>query len=119
MRGRRLLPGLLSLLCLLATSGVSADGLEDRPLNHYIHERWSAREGLPQDTILGSAQTPDGYLWFGTHAGLARFDGVSFRTFMRPKEPLIRRGSIWSVFSRSRGDLVFGDSGVVGRTDRT
>ncbi|MBM3579126.1 MAG: hypothetical protein FJX40_16230 [Alphaproteobacteria bacterium] len=27
------------------------------------------------------AQTKDGYLWIGTTAGLARFDGLAFRRF--------------------------------------
>ncbi len=108
------------LLCLAVLIGLppgagSAEP-EDRALQHYVHEAWTTREGLPQSTILSSAQTPDGHLWFGTHDGLARFDGVRFRVFNRPTEPLIRRSSIWSVLARRRGDLIFGDTGVVGRT---
>ncbi len=37
--------------------------------------------GLPQNTIHALAQTPDGFVWLGTEAGLVRFDGVSFQVF--------------------------------------
>jgi ligand-binding sensor domain-containing protein len=31
--------------------------------------------------VTAAAQTRDGYLWFGTQSGLARFDGERFETF--------------------------------------
>ena len=37
---------------------------------------WTTANGLPQNTVTGVAQTPDGYLWLSTFDGLARFDGV-------------------------------------------
>jgi signal transduction histidine kinase/ligand-binding sensor domain-containing protein len=62
--------------------------------------RWSARvwrldEGLPDNRVTGIAQTPDHYLWFATHSGLARFDGVRFQNIVMPipsrrTRPLIR-----------------------------
>ena len=42
---------------------------------------WQTRDGLPQSTVNTILQTRDGYLWVGTSGGLARFDGVRFRTF--------------------------------------
>jgi ligand-binding sensor domain-containing protein len=36
---------------------------------------------LPQNTVTGVVQTPDGYLWLSTFDGLARFDGVRFTIF--------------------------------------
>jgi len=110
-------PSFLSVFALLGLPAlVGAGPLDDRALHHYVHEQWTTREGLQHETVLSSAQTKDGYLWFGTHNGLSRFDGVSFRGFMRPADALIRRGSIWSVLTRRTGDLIFGDTGLVGRT---
>jgi ligand-binding sensor domain-containing protein len=43
--------------------------------------RYTAEQGLPQNTIRALLQTRDGYLWVGTLAGLARFDGVRFKIF--------------------------------------
>jgi signal transduction histidine kinase/ligand-binding sensor domain-containing protein len=41
-------------------------------------DRWTTRDGLPQNSVNAIAQTPDGYLWLGTFGGLARFDGSTF-----------------------------------------
>ena len=42
---------------------------------------WRTPEGLPQNTVQALVQTSDLYLWAGTRAGLARFDGVRFTHF--------------------------------------
>jgi ligand-binding sensor domain-containing protein/signal transduction histidine kinase len=39
---------------------------------------WNKQQGLPDDSVTSVLQTRDGYLWVGTSAGLARFDGVRF-----------------------------------------
>src|SRR4051812_1740696 len=46
-----------------------------RPAN--LHQ-WGAvtlLHGLPSDRVRAIAQDPDGSMWFGTDAGLARYDG--------------------------------------------
>jgi ligand-binding sensor domain-containing protein len=45
-------------------------------ISQYAHTAWTAREGFALGKIFAMAQTPDGYLWFGTEFGLVRFDGV-------------------------------------------
>jgi signal transduction histidine kinase/ligand-binding sensor domain-containing protein len=42
---------------------------------------WQNEQGLPNNTVRAITQTHDGYLWLGTDAGLARFDGVRSRLF--------------------------------------
>src|SRR5215831_19122304 len=42
---------------------------------------WQTEDGLPNNTVFGIVQTPDGYLWLGTPTGLVRFDGASFEEF--------------------------------------
>jgi len=37
---------------------------------------WQVDDGLPGDTVAGVMQSGDGYLWFATQSGLARFDGL-------------------------------------------
>jgi signal transduction histidine kinase/ligand-binding sensor domain-containing protein len=39
---------------------------------------WHVSDRLPSDTVTAIIQTRDGFLWIGTSAGLARFDGVTF-----------------------------------------
>lgn len=47
----------------------------------YHATRYTAEQGLPQNTVRALLQTRDGYLWAGTLAGLARFDGLKFKVF--------------------------------------
>src|ERR1700704_3406591 len=48
-------------------------------MSQYIHDRWGPERGFPRGPVYAIAQTPDGYLWIGTGAGLVRFDGWEFR----------------------------------------
>jgi ligand-binding sensor domain-containing protein len=47
----------------------------------YVPTVWQTEQGLPQNTVEDMLQDQDGYLWLATHAGLVRFDGVSFKLF--------------------------------------
>ncbi|HOC57442.1 MAG TPA: two-component regulator propeller domain-containing protein [Verrucomicrobiota bacterium] len=49
----------------------------------FVVSSWSTGEGLPVNNIQAIKETPDGYLWLGTHHGLVRFDGARFETFLR------------------------------------
>jgi ligand-binding sensor domain-containing protein len=52
-----------------------------KSIDQYGHNIWLQQNGLPAHAINAAAQTRDGYLWFGTSAGLFRFDGVRFEEF--------------------------------------
>ena len=52
-----------------------------RALSQYVQNVWRVEEGLPHNSVRALKQTRDGYLWLGTHGGLARFDGVRFKVF--------------------------------------
>ncbi len=71
IQGRAALACVLFLLCLTATALAQ----------EYGFDVWTTANGLPQNTVTGLAQTPDGYLWLSTFDGLARFDGVRFTIF--------------------------------------
>lgn len=51
------------------------------PLTSYARQTWVMENGLPQNTVTAILQTPDGFLWLGTEAGLVRFDGSSFQVY--------------------------------------
>lgn len=59
----------------------------ERAFHHYVKDVWSIEEGLPQITVNDIVQGPEGYIWAATQSGLARFDGVRFRTFDPPNTP--------------------------------
>ncbi|MEI7901651.1 MAG: two-component regulator propeller domain-containing protein [bacterium] len=70
-----------------------------------IVRTWQSDEGLPDNTVTGVGQTPDGFLWVATKTGLSRFDGVQFREFPvmsdgAPADRIMllladRRGRLW------------------------
>ena len=74
--GRKIL-GRVALAWAVLLLGVKATALAQE----YGFDVWTTANGLPQNTVTGVAQTPDGYLWLSTFDGLARFDGVRFTIF--------------------------------------
>src|SRR5213593_446896 len=66
---------------------------------------WQADDGLPQNSVYAIAQTPDGYLWVGTHEGLTRFDGVRFTLVDDPAAPELKHGWITALCAGSDGSL--------------
>jgi ligand-binding sensor domain-containing protein len=87
-------------------------GLDPAKLvTQYVHEVWTTENGLPQNSALAIAQTPDGYLWLGTENGLARFDGVRFVTFDKRNTPALKSNEIHALLVDQRGDLWIGTHG--------
>ncbi|MGL4828158.1 MAG: diguanylate cyclase [Vibrio sp.] len=52
-------------------------------ISDYFVETWTSTDGLPHNSINSIAQTRDGYLWFATWEGVARYNGISFELFAR------------------------------------
>jgi ligand-binding sensor domain-containing protein/AraC-like DNA-binding protein len=50
----------------------------DQAVERYLVDRWEISGGIPSNSIVSIAQTPDGYLWIATSRGLVRFDGIVF-----------------------------------------
>ena len=47
----------------------------------YVQTALTDKSGLPQNSVNAIDQTRDGYFWFGTQEGLARFDGLHTQIF--------------------------------------
>ena len=66
---------LSATVCFIAP----ASGLErGKNIDQYGHNIWTSQNGLPGEAVYQILQSPDGYLWLRTSAGLVRFDGVRF-----------------------------------------
>src|SRR3954447_20077977 len=76
---------------------------------------WDTGDGLPQNSVISTIQTRDGYLWLGTLDGLARFDGVHFQKFYDANTPGLDSTKIVKLFEDSRTNLWIGteDAGIV------
>ena len=66
--------------------------------------------GLPSDRVRAISQGQDGMMWFGTEAGLARFDGRRMQTINDVQMP---QGRVLSLLTDAAGALWVGtDSGA-------
>ncbi len=93
----------------------------EKRLTQFVYESWGETDGLPQASVEAIAQTPDGYLWVGTQEGVARFDGIGFKTFGPSNTEAFREGaSIQVLLVDAEGVLWIGASGgLVRYADRT
>ena len=83
----------------------------DKDLTQCRLDNWNTRDGLPPREIESLAQTPDGYLWLATRAGLVRFDGVAFRVFDAANTPGWTRGMVRAVAVAPNGQIWIGTDG--------
>ncbi len=60
---------------------------------HGLFEQYSSQKGLSQNDVRCIFQDSFGYIWVGTHGGLNRFDGYSFKNYIR------NEGSTYSISS--------------------
>ncbi len=78
----------------------------------YFAKVYNDRNGLPTGEANDIVQTPDGYIWIGSYAGLIRYDGTVFRNLS--DEGVLRTATVRSLFVDSAGRLWVGsnDMGV-------
>ncbi|WP_319023948.1 ligand-binding sensor domain-containing protein [Vibrio navarrensis] len=83
----------LAILMLTASLSTSLFAQPLR-LSDYFSETWSSNQGLPHNSINAIAQTQDGYLWFATWEGVARYNGLNFKRFDRnPQTHMLDSGT--------------------------
>lgn len=59
--------------------------------------QWQTEDGLPQNSVTCLIQSRVGYIWFGTYAGLVRFDGVRFTVFDSERFPGLANNRITAL----------------------
>ncbi len=84
-----------ALLAGLLAGATMARALDpSKSIQQYVRSSWTSADGLPENTVVGITQTRDGYLWFGTEEGVARFNGRVFTGFDQATTPGLRSNSI-------------------------
>ncbi len=68
----------LSALFLLVVPGLKAE--------NYYFKRYDKESGLSHQTVFCALQDKRGFMWFGTKAGLNRFDGTNFKVYVADPE---------------------------------
>ena len=93
--------GLIALL-FAAMAAVAHAGLPETPRLRQL----TVADGLPSNRINGIAEDRSGYLWIATSDGLARHDGVDFRTWR--VEQGLHDNFVWAVHVDARNRVWFG-----------
>src|ERR1043165_4070666 len=99
------------LLTSFAPPGDAVEGGVRGGKTPYRIKSWTTEDGLPQSHISCLKQTRDGYLWIGTHFGLARFDGLRFTSFNESTTPEILNESVDALAEDAEGTLWIGTAG--------
>lgn len=83
---RRRLGIVASLLLVLAPQAARALD-PNRAISQYVHASWTAKDGLPINSLSQMAQTPDGHLWIGSTMGITRIPLKAFDDFEAKRIP--------------------------------
>lgn len=102
-RGWLAVPAVLVAGLLWLGTATALDPGKD--FHHYVRTTWSIEEGLPQISAQAIAQDDLGYLWVGTQAGLARFDGNRFVAYTPEDTPELPGGFITDLLHDAAGRL--------------
>lgn len=82
----------------------------------WYERSWQSAEGLPDNNVVGVAQTKDGYLWVATAGGLMRFDGARFQEFPLASLDGVPNRVVRAMYLDRRGWLWLGmDRGTIVR----
>ncbi|SHJ85679.1 Signal transduction histidine kinase [Maribacter aquivivus] len=81
--------------------------------NSLKFEHLNTENGLSQSDVNAIFQDDNGFMWFGTHDGLNRYDGYNFTLFKpNPKNQYsISSNLIWKIIDDEKGNLWIGTTG--------
>lgn len=111
MTGRRAIPFFFWMIMSFAIRGEAQE-------LYYRH--LEVKDGLPSSEVYDVLQDHDGYMWFSTDAGVARYDGYGFEVYTirdgLPDNTIFglaedRHGRIW--FRSYSGKIAYRDHGVI------
>ncbi|MFC0682724.1 diguanylate cyclase [Lysobacter korlensis] len=115
----RKLPALLIGLALACMPAASIALDPEDALHQHVRGSWSIQEGLPQISAIAITQDRDGYVWVGTQAGLARFDGVRFTAYTPESTPGLAGMFVRSLHTGRDGRIWIGTYKGVTVRDRS
>jgi len=113
LRGFTPTQGIIKLLfCLLLLIFTPAAALDPHKLiSQYDIRLYTAKDGLPMNSVKKVFQDSRGFIWIGTQEGLVRFDGINFRLFDKSRYPGLRSHFIMDIVEDHTGRLWIATSG--------
>src|ERR1700756_854188 len=95
----------VALVSLLACSACAFALDPSLDVSQYAHTAWKVRDGFSKGLLTSVAQTPGGYLWFGTESGLFRFDGIRAVQWQPPSGQQLPGSVITGLLTARDGPL--------------
>nr|WP_225444398.1 two-component regulator propeller domain-containing protein [Pseudomarimonas arenosa] len=77
-------------------------------MRDYFRETWTTSDGLPHNLVSSIVQTGDGYLWFGTWEGVARYNGHRFDLFDERSIAGLQERGVLALAVDREGELMVG-----------
>lgn len=74
--------------------------------------QYTTHEGLPIDNVYAAAQDSNGFIWFGTDFGIARFDGYRFTNYYK-EDGLSGKAVTDMVYAGGDSILLFSYPGTI------
>ena len=75
--------------------------LAQNPFARYKVEHYDSKNGMPNDFVMNTYQTMDGFIWMNSYSGYTRFDGKQFVTFNSGNTPIFKTDNSNSLFTES------------------
>jgi ligand-binding sensor domain-containing protein/serine phosphatase RsbU (regulator of sigma subunit) len=80
----------------------------EKAISQYQCDIWKKNDGLPQNSVIVITQSSDGFIWLATSEGLARFDGIKFKTYNTTNVPQFKTSGILSIYEDTQKRLWIG-----------
>ncbi|HEY6352285.1 MAG TPA: two-component regulator propeller domain-containing protein [Candidatus Angelobacter sp.] len=96
-----------SLAVSLIMMTVTVACAQTKSIKQYVHHSWTSADGLPENAVTSIAQTRDGYLWFATPEGLARFNSKQFKNFDQSNTPELNSNNAIVLLADSKEDILW------------
>jgi hypothetical protein len=74
---------IILLFCAITSRAADKIALTEKELTLPTYRQFTLRDGLPQMQVISMLQDSRGYIWIGTKAGLACYNGEKFINFTR------------------------------------
>ena len=94
------------LICLCITcAGVLLHA--QNPFASYKVEHYDSKNGMPNDFVMNTYQTKDGFIWMNSYSGYIRFDGKQFVSFNSGNTPVFKADNTSSLFTESEDSTLW------------
>ncbi len=83
-------------VCLMLISITFCSNAQYTSPYNFKFKSYTTSEGLADNTVVKTIKDKNGFLWIATHNGLARFDGLNFKTYTHNPYDCTSLRSIWT-----------------------